>query len=125
MQVAVKPAFDPSLLRLRDEMEEGKRRMEGLAKEAGKKVYGQVKDADKKVKLDWRWVGGWMSEGGLRWMTTRQLAYTRPHHTHSAVHQHHFRVTKKDQPALKKIAASLEVQVKAGGKVGGDGRRYF
>ena len=64
MQVAVKPAFDPSLLRLRDEMEEGKRRMEGLAKEAGKKVYGLLKDADKKVKLDWRWVGGWMVEGG-------------------------------------------------------------
>jgi len=111
LQVAVKPAFDPSLLRLRDEMEEGKRRMEGLAKEAGKKVYGQVKDADKKVKLDWRWVGGWMSEGGLQRMMTRQLTYTRPHHAHSAVHQHHFRVTKKDQTALKKIAASLEVQV--------------
>ena len=64
LQVAVKPAFDPSLLRLRDEMEEGKRRMEGLAKEAGKKIYGQVKDADKKVKLDWRWVSG-VPEGGL------------------------------------------------------------
>ncbi|GAB5035154.1 dna mismatch repair protein msh-2 [Nannochloropsis oceanica] len=80
-EVAVKAAFDPCLLRLRDEMEEGKRHMEGLAKQAGQKVYGQVKDADKKIKLDW-----------------------------SAVHQHHFRVTKKDQPALKKIAASLEVQ---------------
>jgi hypothetical protein len=69
-QVAVKPAFDPSLLRLRDEMGEGKRRMEGLAKEAGKKVYGQVKDADKKIKLDWRcvgvWVCGWKGSEGER-----------------------------------------------------------
>lgn len=58
--MAVKPAFDPCLLRLRDEMEEGKRHMEGLAKQAGQKVYGQVKDADKKIKLDWRWVGGFV-----------------------------------------------------------------
>ena len=36
-------------------MEESKRRMEALAKEAGKALYGAgSKDVEKKVKLDYR-----------------------------------------------------------------------
>lgn len=52
--MAVKPSFDPLLLSLRDQMEALTRRMEDTARRASKDLYGQAKDADKRVKLDWR-----------------------------------------------------------------------
>jgi len=77
--VAVKPSFDPLLLSLRDQMEALTRRMEDTARRASKDLYGQAKDADKRVKLDWRWVGtGGREKGG-----TPLMSDSAPHTRHS------------------------------------------
>lgn len=120
----VKPAFDPALLKLRDQMQEGSRKMQTMAGA----MAGRLGLGEGRVKLEYRCVSVlvwcvksvWMDRHALPSQPTVSPTKNHTHtnfqpnqneHIHiiykySSAHQHHFRLTKKDQPALKKADAS-------------------
>lgn len=53
LQVQVKPAFDPALLALRDQMAEGTRKMQALAMDMSTRL-GLVSKGEGRVRLDYR-----------------------------------------------------------------------
>lgn len=62
----VKPAFDPALLKLRDQMQEGSRKMQAMAGA----MAGRLGLGEGRVKLEYRcvvlWKSVWIKDGRVR-----------------------------------------------------------